>query len=212
MAHRLAHYRLTPLTGRADFRLAYVGALQPRDAPDLLFEALRILSHTSPTAVTLDVLGQYDGTERGERFRRLCAGDACLQRNVRFLGALGDAALREHLAAADGLILTRRDARTEVLSFPTRLVEHLGLGRPVFVSDVGDVSLYLRDGQDAVLLDPHDPKRVAAAIAAVASRSDRGAAIGRNGREAGARAFDRRTHAQHLLDFAARLRRFEVAA
>ena len=98
------------------------------------------------------------------------------------------------------------------MSFPTRLVEHLGLGRPVFVSDVGDVSLYLRDGQDAVLLDPHDPKRVAAAIAAIASRSDRGAAIGRNGREAGARAFDRRTHAQHLLDFAARLRRFEVAA
>ncbi len=92
-------------------------------------------------------------------------------------------------------MLTRRDARAEVLSFPTRLVEYLRVGRPVFVSDVGDVSRYLRDGEDAVLLHPRDPRRVAAAIAAVAVRADRGAALGRRGREAGARAFDRRTHA-----------------
>ena len=31
---------------------------------------------------------------------------------------------------ADGLVLTRRDARPEALSFPTRLVEHLRGGRP----------------------------------------------------------------------------------
>jgi glycosyltransferase involved in cell wall biosynthesis len=199
-----------PPTGRSEFRLAYVGALQPRDAPELLFEALRLLPGTRP-AVTLDVIGAYDGTDRGERFRRLCAADPGLGSRVRFLGALGDAALREHLAGADGLVLTRRDARPEVLSFPTRLVEHLRGGRPVFVSDVGDVSLYLRDGQDAVLLDPRRPERVASAIAAVAARPDRGAALGWSGRAAGARAFDRRTHARRLLDFAEELR-FEAAA
>jgi glycosyltransferase involved in cell wall biosynthesis len=199
-----------PPTGRSEFRLAYVGALQPRDAPEVLFEALRTMARTSP-AVTLDVIGNYDGTERGERFRRLCGADAGLASRVRFLGTLGDHELRAHLAGADGLVLTRRDARTEVLSFPTRLVEHLRVGRPVFVSDVGDVSLYLRDGEDAVLLDPHRPERAAAAIAAVAARPDRGAALGRRGREAGARAFDRRTHAQRLLDFGAELR-LEAAA
>ena len=200
-----------PPTGRAEFRLAYVGALQPRDAPELLFEALRMLGPASP-AVALDVIGQYDGTERGERFRSLCAADAGLRPRVRFLGALGDEALRNHLRDVDGLILTRRDARAEVVSFPTRLVEHLRCGRPVFVSDVGDVPLYLRDGQDAVLLHPRDPVRVASAIAAVSSRPDRGAAIGRSGREAGARAFDRGRHARRLLDFAASLSGREVAA
>ena len=200
-----------PPTGRAEFRLAYVGALQPRDAPELLFEAMRILGHASPT-VALDVIGKYDASPRGERFRSLCLADAGLRRRVSFLGVLGDGALRDHLAAADGLVLTRRDARAEALSFPTRLVEHLRGGRPVFVSDVGDVPLYLRDGEDAVLLHPRDPERVASAIAAVASRPDRGAAIGRSGREAGARAFDRRTHARRLLDFAAALAGHEVAA
>jgi glycosyltransferase involved in cell wall biosynthesis len=200
-----------PPTGRREFRLAYVGALQPRDAPDLLFEAMRHVGEGSP-AVKLDVIGQYDGTERGALFRRLCEADAGLRGRVRFVGTLGDGALREHLASADGLVLTRRDARAEALSFPTRLVEHLRCGRPVFVSDVGDVSLYLRDGQDAVLLHPNDPGRVASAIASVAARADRGAAIGQSGREAGARAFDRRVHAARLLDFASGLRRQEVAA
>ena len=198
-------------TGRREFRLAYVGALQPRDAPDLLFEAMKHIGDGSP-AVRLDVIGQYDGTERGAHFRSFCEADAVLRERVRFLGTLGDDALRDHLASADGLVLTRRDARAEALSFPTRLVEHLRCGRPVFVSDVGDVSLYLRDGQDAVLLHPNDPGRVASAISSVAARVDRGAAIGQSGREAGARAFDRRVHAARLLDFASGLRRLEVAA
>jgi glycosyltransferase involved in cell wall biosynthesis len=86
------------------------------------------------------------------------------------------------------------------------------VGRPVFVSDVGDVSRYLRDGVEVVLLHPRDPHYVASAIATVAARADRGAEIGLRGRAAGARAFDRTGHAARLLEFAAGLRRKEVAA
>ncbi len=85
-------------------------------------------------------------------------------------------------------------------------MEYLRFGRPVFVSDVGDVRRYLRDGEDAVLLHPSDPRRVADAMAGLALRADRGADIGRRGREAGARAFDRKAHAGRLLEFAAGLR------
>ncbi len=191
-------------TGNAIYRLAYVGALHDRDAPDTLFAAARILAQRG-VPVELDVVGLYDGTERGRRFAALCAADPLLARRVRFLGSLGDRALAERLATADGLVLTRRRARTEELSFPTRLVEHLRYGRPVFVSDVGDVSRYLRHGRDAVLLPADDPPRAAEAMAEVIAYPDRGAEIGRRGREAAARAFDRRQHAARLLDFAAEL-------
>jgi len=192
-------------TGNPEFRLAYVGSLQPRDAPEVLLEAMRRLA-VEPTRVTLDVVGHYEGTERGRQFARRCASDPTLTRRVRFLGSLSDAALAAHLASADGLLLTRRDARTEEMSFPTRLVEYLRTGRPVFVSNVGDISRYLSHGTEAVLLDPGDARKVAAAIAKVALRPDRGAEIGRRGREAGARHFDRRRHAARLLEFAAGLR------
>jgi glycosyltransferase involved in cell wall biosynthesis len=197
-------------TGNAEFRLAYVGALRERDAPDLLFDAMRVLAQRR-ASVVLDVIGHYDGTPEGRRFRAACEADGMLRPQVRFRGTLSDRDLHGALAGADGLLLTRRDARTEELSFPTRLVEYLRHGRPVFVSNVGDVACYLRDGLEAVLLHPRDPLRAAQAVADVAARPDRGAAIGLEGREAGARCFDRATHAARLLAFASRLRRRSAA-
>jgi glycosyltransferase involved in cell wall biosynthesis len=190
-------------TGNRSFRLTYVGALLPRDAPEGLVEAMRVLARRGAD-ITLDVVGQYEGTARGRLIREMCAADPALQRAVRFVGALSDPALQDHLAGSDGLLLTRRLARTEELSFPTRLVEYLRFGRPVFVSDVGDIGRYLGEGE-AVLLDPADPRAMADAIAAAAARPDRGAAIGLAGRAAGAREFDRRTHAARLLEFVAGL-------
>jgi glycosyltransferase involved in cell wall biosynthesis len=191
-------------TGNPEYRLAYVGALQPRDAPEMLFETVRLVAAEGPR-LALDVIGHYEGTERGRRWMRHCAEDALLSRVVRFLGSQSEAGLAERLAGSDGLLLTRRDARAEALSFPTRLVEHLRHGRPVFASDVGDIARYLRDRWEIVLLDPRDPRRAAAAMSEVMRRGDRGASIGRRGREAGARAFDREVHAARLLEFAAGL-------
>jgi glycosyltransferase involved in cell wall biosynthesis len=191
-------------TGNPEFRLAYVGSLQPRDAPEMLFETVRLAAQQGQRTA-LDVIGRYEGTERGRHFARLVALDPVLSRVVRFAGALSDEGLAARLAASDGILLTRRDARTEALSFPTRLVEHLRHGRPVFVSDVGDVARYLQDAREVVLLDPRDPRRAAAAIVEVMRRPDRGASIGCGGRAAGARAFDREVHAARLLDFAAGL-------
>jgi glycosyltransferase involved in cell wall biosynthesis len=192
------------------FRLAYVGRFPPRDAPDMLIGAMRILAHAN-VPVALDVIGHYEGTERGRYFARLCSEDAALGRAVTFHGSLSDAALAARLAASDGLVLTRRKARTEELSFPTRLVEYLRYGRPVFVSDVGDVSRYLRDGHDAVLLHPTDPARIAAQVADVVRNPERAIDIGRRGRESGRRSFDRRVHAARLLGFAEGLRSGEAS-
>lgn len=191
-------------TGNPTFRLAYVGALQPRDAPELLLQAMRILAGQG-RPVALDVIGHYVGTERGRLVAQQCADDPLLRTSVSFRGSLSDAAMAERLAGSDGLVLTRRDAPAETMSFPTRLVEYLRHGRPVFASNVGDVARYLRDGEEVALLHPRDPIRAAAVIARVAGRPDRGAELGRRGREAGARAFDRRIHAARLLEFAAGL-------
>jgi glycosyltransferase involved in cell wall biosynthesis len=191
--------------GGATFRLTYVGALLPRDAPEMLFETMRVLAGQG-RPVSLDVVGHHEGTERGRRFERQVNEDPLLRRHVSFRGSLSDAALGAQLSGSHGLVLTRRDAPAETLAFPTRLVEYLSHGRPVFVSDVGDVSRYLHDGEDVALLHPRDPLWAAAAIAAVAARPDRGAELGRRGRAAGARAFDRKAHAARLLEFAAGLR------
>ncbi|HSD66318.1 MAG TPA: glycosyltransferase [Vicinamibacteria bacterium] len=193
-----------PPTGRGEFRLTYVGALKPRDAPELLLEAVRRVA-AQGLPVVLDLIGHYEGSARGSALARRCAADPVLGRVVRFRGSVSDAALARELASSDGLVLTRRDAPTEVLSFPTRLVEYLRYGRPVLVSDVGDVSRYLRDREEAFLLDPGDPGQAAEAIAELLRLPDRGAEVGRRGRAAGALSFDREAHAGRLLEFAREL-------
>jgi glycosyltransferase involved in cell wall biosynthesis len=193
-----------PPVGTGPFRLTCVSALQERDAPEMLFALMKALQRRG-APVELAVVGHYDGTARGRAARARCASDPEL-RAVRFLGSLGEAALEAQLAGSDGLLLTRRAARAEELAFPTRLVEYLRHGRPVFVSDVGDVSRYLADGRDAVLIDPRDALWAAAKVDAIVRAEDRGAALGLAGRSAGARAFDRRVHAARLLEFAASLR------
>lgn len=193
-----------PPVGAGRFRLTCVSALHERDAPETLFSLMKAL-HRRSAPVDLELVGHYDGTARGAVARARCAADRELG-GVRLLGSLGEVALESQLRGSDGLLLTRRAARAEELAFPTRLVEYLRQGRPVFVSDVGDVSLYLADGRDAVLLDARDAERGAAAVAAIARREDRGAALGLAGRAAGARAFDRRVHAARLLELAASLR------
>ncbi len=192
-------------TGNLEFALTYVGALHERDAPELLLEAVGVAAREG-VPLALDLVGHYEGTERAAALKRLCDADPHLSRVVRFIGSLGEGALRDRLARSDGLVLPRRSAPTEALAFPTRLVEYLRSGRPVFACDVGDVGRYLEDGREVVLLDPADPRKMARALAGVALSPDRGAAIGRRGFSAGARAFDRVRHARRLLEFAAACR------
>ena len=91
-------------------------------------------------------------------------------------------------------------------SFPTRLVEYLKAGRPVFVSDVGDVRTYLRHGVDAFLLDPTSVEAVAGVLESVILSEDRGYTVGHQGRRTGAALFNREEHARRILAFAASLK------
>lgn len=188
-----------PLPPRAQFQLVYVGALIDRDAPDVLLEAIRLL-HQRDVPVRLDVIGRYARNSEGQRRMALIQSDPVLQTCVNLVGEVSDTELVERLRQADGLVLLRRDAPTEVAAFPTRLVEYLKQGRPVFVSDVGDIRIYLRHEEDAMLLSPHDPVQVADTIAAIISRPDRGFALGVQGQARGAACFERQYHAQRLLD------------
>ena len=177
--------------------LATNASISPTSAPftDATPPSCSSPSHASCTEaevpITLDVIGHYEGTERGRTSPAVRRGPGRGPRRAASWARASDAALIDHLAARTGSSSHAGSRRPRSTRFPTRLVEYLRFGRPVFVSDVGDVSRYLIDGREAVLLDPSDPKQAARTIADVAARPDRGAAIGVAGREAGARAFDR---------------------
>ncbi len=188
-----------PLPSHDHFRLVYVGTLTDRDAPEILLDAMRILQARS-APVCLDVIGRYQHFVEGRNRAARIQADPELRSGVNLVGEVSDEELAKRLRQADGLVLLRRDAPTEIAAFPTRLAEYLRQGRPVFVSDVGDIRVYLQHGQDALLLSPNDPEQVADVIQAVAASPDRGYRLGVQGRIRGAECFNRKFHAQRLLD------------
>jgi glycosyltransferase involved in cell wall biosynthesis len=187
------------------FTLAYVGALLDRDNPGLMFEVVRELSATG-YHIRLQVFGRYHAHAAGRRWQEWCRIEPSLRGVVEFVGALSDERLCESVRKADALILMRRNRAGERASFPTRLVEYLGYGLPVFVSEVGDIPRYLEDAKHAILLAGEDPRAIASTMGPVITSPDRGRALGLRGKLQGEACFDRTLHARRLLQFAAELR------
>lgn len=183
------------------FHLMYIGALIDRDAPDIMLETISIL-YKRGIKIHLDIIGRYEYMPEAHKRIVTIQSDETLRESISLLGELSDSELTQRMQNVDGLVLLRRNSPAEIASFPTRLVEYLWQGKPVFVSDVGDISLYLRNGQDAILLSPDNPVQVADAIAAVVTSDDRGAGIGRQGQKRGAECFDRNVYAKKLLEIA----------
>lgn len=192
--------------GTGEFRLLYVGALIARDNPGMLFEIIRrLVSLALP--VKLQVVGKYEQIPEGRQMARRVCGDVALRDHIEFIGPLSDQKLAETRQRADGLMLLRRNSVAERESFPTRLVEYLQVGRPVCISDVGDVGRYLEHGEHAVLLDPDDLATASSAVADLVRSPDRGHALGLRGRLRAGECFDRRLHATRMLQFACGLPR-----
>ncbi len=184
-----------------DWLMVYLGALQERDAPDYLMDVLRTLQGRGVSLRTA-LVGRYADSAVGRGYVAQLAHDPLLQACVELVGAVSEGELAAQLGRADAFVLTRRLAEPERCAFPTRLVELLRWGRPLFVSDVGDIGDYLRDGQDAVLLPPGNVTAAARRIEAVWRDPEQAQALGRAGRQRGAVCFDRTFHAARLLRFA----------
>ncbi len=126
------------------------GRLVPQKALVVAFEALRECD-----GVELVLAG--DGPER-EALEAL-AREKALDGRVRFLGAQPRETVFELLAAADAVLLS-----SSWENFPHAVVEGLAAGTPVIATDVGGVGEVVQDGVNGLLVPPHDPVALGAAL------------------------------------------------
>jgi glycosyltransferase involved in cell wall biosynthesis len=86
-------------------------------------------------------------------------GDALI-----FYGRVPQQQVWEMLPNADFTILLREDKRYAHAGFPTKLVESLSAGVPIITNPTSDISEYVRDGQEGILLENHSPEAFAAGV------------------------------------------------
>jgi rhamnosyl/mannosyltransferase len=113
---------------------------------------------------------------------------------VFFAGEVSDAELPSYYAACDLFVLPA-NARAE--AFGTVIVEALAAGRPVISTEVGTGTSWVNvDGQTGVVVPPHDPPALAAAITRLLNNDQLRQEMGR---AAQARAFEEFT-VERLID------------
>ncbi|WP_312513457.1 glycosyltransferase family 4 protein [Massilia sp.] len=158
----LTLFRPMERTPNKDFTLVSVGHLVPVKAQELIVAALPLLP-----GVRLVLAG--DGPNR--RMLEQLADELEVRERVTFLGALPQAALREHYARADAMVLaSSREGWANVL------LESMACGTPVVASRVYGTPEVVAAPEAGILMQERTPQGVADAVNALrANYPDRGA-------------------------------------
>lgn len=154
-----------------------VARLDPYKALHVLIDATAQLISEFPN---LRVLIAGEGAER----TALEAQIAALQLGgvVSLLGSRAD--VPDVIAAADVATLCSYSETT-----PLAIMEYMALGKPVVATRVGGIPDLIEDGVDGLLVEPHDPGRLAAAIATLLRSPDRSTGMGARARARQVREF-----------------------
>ncbi len=119
-----------------------------------------------------------------EEALRLLVSKVGVERVVAFAGRRGD--VPAILAAGELLILP-----SESETAPLTVLEAMAAGLPVVATDVGGVGEAVEGGVTGLLIEPRSSQAIAEGVLSIIAMPDRGAAMGRAGRERVERRFGR---------------------
>lgn len=130
--------------------IAYCGAADNnKDGVDKLIMAFSLISTKYPK-LKLYIMGPKNTDCENEQ---LAKSHGLLERIV-FTGIVNSNLMPQMLVNAKVLALARPHSIQAEYGFPTKLGEYLLSGNPVVVTNVGDIGLFLKNGESAYLVEP----------------------------------------------------------
>jgi glycosyltransferase involved in cell wall biosynthesis len=163
-----------------------VCALRPQKALDVLVDAAAILA---PQVRGLRVVIAGEGPERVALERQIAA--LGLEGTVTLLGQRAD--VPDLLEALDVAVCS-----SDFEGTPLSILEYMDAALPVVATRVGGVPDVIESGTHGVLVEPRDPRSLAAAAGELLANRDRAAAMGRRGRERRRSEFDIERTVRHV--------------
>ena len=141
------------------FTIGYAGHLYPWKGVDLVVEALAAM----PDARAL-IVGGHDKEPDLARVKALAAQLDCASRII-FTGLIPPAEVAARLRQCDVLVLPNpRSAISNTHTSPLKLFEYMASGRPIVATALESIQEVLRDGENALLVEPGNPQALVAGI------------------------------------------------
>jgi glycosyltransferase involved in cell wall biosynthesis len=120
---------------------------------------------------------------------------------VRMLDFLSRKEILEYITNAEVLVMTRSKDLESAASYPSKLTEFLATGKPVISVNVGEISDFLTDNENAFLVEPGNTRELAGKLEFVYKNYEFAQSVGRKGKELTEGIFNYNFQAKRIIDF-----------
>jgi teichuronic acid biosynthesis glycosyltransferase TuaC len=171
------------------FNLLFVGHICERKGIPELLEALALLADSADRKTKLFLVGRNEmGRGLDALMRRLGVAD-----RVTLVGELPHERVKTWMSFADAFVLPSHSE-----GVPTVMFEALCVGTPTILTCVGGIADIVRDGREALLIQPGSPRAITAAIQRIMRNGELRTRLARNGRELVTRRYTWAINAGHV--------------
>ncbi len=177
--------------------IAYCGtASNNKDGVDLLIKSFSLISKKYPI-YKLYIIGRTPDSNQKNSNMQLVK-DLGVESQVVFTGVVAASEMPQLLKNASILALERPDNLQAKYGFPTKLGEYLLTGNVVVITNVGDISHFLTEGESALISRPGDYYEFAEKLVLAIENPEKMREIGENGRLIAERHFNYLTESKKL--------------
>jgi len=180
--------------------IAYCGSLTiKKDGVDILIDSFSLIADDIPD-IDLVLIGKGDSEDEESAIRKQTE-KLNLGKRVHFLGQLSRTEVPAYLSGARVLALARPKSIIADAGFPSKLTEYLSTGKPVVVTKVGEIPFYLKDRENAFLVEPDSAKEFAGQLRAVLNNYEHALSVGNSGKRLTETIFNYNFQAVRMIGF-----------
>jgi glycosyltransferase involved in cell wall biosynthesis len=187
-----------PITGLNAPYICFVGSMNDaKDGVNLLIEAFASISEEFPNyKLALFGFWAYDSANHQKRILELG-----MQDKIIYSKPIDSENVVNLMMNADLLVLPRPDSYQAKGGFPTKLGEYLATSKPIIVSKVGEIPIYLKDNQDVFFAEPGSIISLKDKLMQVLTDKNKADIVGKRGRVVAEQVFSKDIQSKRLLDF-----------
>ncbi|MEK5030433.1 glycosyltransferase [Paenibacillus sp. FSL R7-0302] len=182
-------------------KIGYYGTPSIKDGIYEMIQAINILSEKK-CDFKFYLAGDDGRSGHLKKVIEIVNSNKLLSEKIVIMGKINQEDIPVFFSNCDILILTRPNMRFAKAGFPQKIPEYMSLGKPIVVTDVGDISMYVRHEVDGLIVKPNNPLIFANALEELINYSDNDREkMGLSAWNRGKNSFESEIHSKRILDF-----------
>jgi glycosyltransferase involved in cell wall biosynthesis len=139
--------------------IGYFGSLTiKRDSIDVLIKAFSKIAQKHEDVFL--VLGGFCSDQEKEQILQNITENK-LELSVKLINYLTRHEIIKYMQHADVLVMMRSNDLEAQASYPSKLTEYLATSKPIISVNVGEITDFLKDGENAFIVEPNNPDQLA---------------------------------------------------